>query len=133
MDHYFLPREQWQRDDRGNNVEVFAVSSFVVETDGNITDFFSFYKLPCIILQHPEKDYRPLRVAYEYYSVPGAYTLSKLMRDCLVICENRGYDVLYALDVKNNKEFIKTYKFQETQSFSHYHLFNYRIKKLQNQ
>jgi hypothetical protein len=48
-------------------VQVFEVSSFVVVTNDKITDFFSFYKLPCIILQHPEKDYRPLRVAYEYY------------------------------------------------------------------
>ena len=67
VDHYFMPRDQWQRDERGNNVQVFEVSSFVVVTNDKITDFFSFYKLPCIILQHPEKDYRPLRVAYEYY------------------------------------------------------------------
>jgi len=53
------------------------------------------------------------------------------MRDCLVICENRGYDVLYALDVKNNKEFIKNFKFLQSQSYSHYHFYNYRIKKLE--
>ena len=111
---------------------MFAVCSFVVENQGKVTDFFSFYKLPCVILVHPEKDYRPLRIAYEHYTVPGTYSIVKLMRDCLVICENKGYDVLYALDIKNNKEWIKKYSFQKSQSFSNFHLYNYRIKSLYN-
>jgi len=40
ISHFFLPREN-------------VIESFVVETDGKITDFMSFYSLPSSILKHP--------------------------------------------------------------------------------
>lgn len=61
------------------------IESFVVETDGKITDFISFYSLPSSVLKHPE--HKILNVAYSYYNVPGKFKLTDLMRDALIIAK----------------------------------------------
>ena len=52
--HWFLPREG-------------IVDSFVVEQNGVITDFGSFYHLPSTIMNHPA--HKTLRAAYSFYNV----------------------------------------------------------------
>ena len=60
-------------------------------------DFVSFYKLPSSCLKHPV--HRSLHVAYSFYTVPGQFTLTELMKDALILARNKGYDVFNALDI----------------------------------
>ena len=74
-----------------------VIESYVVEKDDQITDFVSFYKLPSSCLKHPV--HRSLHVAYSFYTVPGQFTMTELMKDALILARNKGYDVFNALDI----------------------------------
>lgn len=78
----------------------WVIESFVVEENGVISDFASFYSLPSSILKH--ETHKILNVAYSYYNVPGKHSLEDLMRDSLILAKNKGYDVFNALDVQEN-------------------------------
>lgn len=71
--HWFLPREN-------------IVDSFVVEQEGVITDFGSFYHLPSTIMHHPQ--YKLLRAAYSFYNVATKTSLNDLMNDMLISAKN---------------------------------------------
>jgi glycylpeptide N-tetradecanoyltransferase len=71
--HWFLPRDN-------------VVDSYVVETDGVITDFASFYHLPSTIMNHPQ--YNILKAAYLFYHVATKTPLVKLMNDVLICAKN---------------------------------------------
>jgi glycylpeptide N-tetradecanoyltransferase len=38
-------------------------------------------------------------VAYSFYTVPGQFTMTELMKDALILARNKGYDVFNALDI----------------------------------
>lgn len=71
--HWFLPREN-------------IVDSFVVEQNGVITDFGSFYHLPSTIMHHPQ--YKTLRAAYSFYNVATKTPLNDLVNDLLISAKN---------------------------------------------
>ena len=77
--HWFLPRDQ-------------IIDSFVVEKDGVITDFGSFYHLPSTIMNNPQ--YNILRAAYSFYNVATKTPLNDLMNDLLISAKN-VVDYLY--------------------------------------
>lgn len=114
--HFMLPREG-------------VINSYVVEDQDTkkITDFFSFYSLPSSILKHTE--HTMLRVAYSYYNVPGAHSLKDLMKDALVIAKQKNFDVLNALDIMDNSEFLEELKFGVGDGHLHYYLYNWRIRE----
>ena len=58
------------------------IDSFVVEQNGVITDFGSFYHLPSTIMNHPQ--YKTLKAAYSFYNVSTKTPLVNLMRDLLI-------------------------------------------------
>lgn len=67
--HWFLPRDG-------------IIDSFVVENNGVITDFGSFYHLPSTIMHHPQ--YKTLKAAYSFYNVATKTPLVDLVRDLLI-------------------------------------------------
>ena len=71
--HWFLPREN-------------VVDSFVVEQNGEVTDFCSFYHLPSTIMHHPQ--YKTLKAAYSFYNVATKTPLNQLMNDLLIVAKN---------------------------------------------
>ena len=71
--HWFLPRDN-------------VVDSFVVEQNGVITDFGSFYHLPSTIMNHPQ--HKILRAAYSFYNVATKTPLIDLMNDMLIAAKN---------------------------------------------
>jgi glycylpeptide N-tetradecanoyltransferase len=84
----------------------WVIESFVVEnyeTD-EITDFVSFYSLPSQVLKHTT--HKTLNVAYSYYYFTGKHTLTDLTKDVLIMAKNKGYDVLNALDIMKNDEYL---------------------------
>ena len=107
-----------------------VIYSFVVQdTEGNITDFFSFYNLPSQILKSDK--HTELRAAYCYYFVPKAHTVEQLMADALVIAKQENFDVFNCLDISNNAGFLENLKFGPGDGNLHYYLYNWRAEDLQ--
>jgi len=108
----------------------WVIESFVVEdcqTD-EITDFVSFYSLPSQVLKHTT--HKTLNVAYSYYYFTGKNSLTDLTRDALIVAKNKGYDVLNALDIMKNEEYLSELKFGVGDGNLHYYFYNWRIQGL---
>ena len=63
--HWFCPRAE-------------VVCTYVVETEGTVTDFLSFYTLPSTVIGNPK--HNSLKAAYSFYNVPTTVSLEALMR-----------------------------------------------------
>ena len=113
--HFLLPREN-------------VIESFVVENEGTITDFMSFYSLPSSILKHPQ--YSILNVAYSYYNVANTVDLRDLLNTTLSIAKEKGYDVFNMLDIMENEPVVKDLNFGVGDGNLHYYLYNWRVNKL---
>ncbi|XP_025093637.1 glycylpeptide N-tetradecanoyltransferase 1-like isoform X3 [Pomacea canaliculata] len=113
--HWFIPREN-------------IVDSYVVERDGEITDFVSFYTLPSTVMHHPT--HKLLKAAYSFYNVSGATPWVDLMQDALIVAKNMGFDVFNALDLMDNKEFLEKLKFGVGDGFLQYYLYNWRCPSM---
>ncbi|KAL8609407.1 Glycylpeptide N-tetradecanoyltransferase 2 [Nucella lapillus] len=114
--HWFIPREN-------------IVDSFVVESNGTITDFVSFYTLPSTVMHHPS--HKLLRAAYSFYNVSGATPWVDLMQDALTVARSMGFDVFNALDLMDNKEFLEKLKFGVGDGFLQYYLYNWKCPSME--
>lgn len=113
-----------------------VIKSYVVEnSEGTITDFFSYYLLPFTVLDNPSHD--ELGIAYLYYYASdsafknddeSAYKqrLTSLMSDALVSSKKYNVDVFNCLSSQDNPYFIKNCKFGSGDGFLNYYLFNYK-------
>lgn len=127
MKHWFI----------GGEHRATVIKSYVVEVDGKITDFFSYYLLPFTILHNSLHD--ELGVAYLFYyateSAKGEADLYKkrmnsLINDALVTAKEFDVDVFNALTCQDNPLFIDDSKFGAGDGFLNYYLFNYRAKHI---
>lgn len=109
--HWFLPRDD-------------IVDSFVVENDGIITDFGSFYHLPSTIMHHPT--YKSLKAAYSFHNVATKTPLNQLMNDMLISAKNLDLDVFNALDLMENGSFLENLKFGIGDGNLQYYVYNWK-------
>jgi glycylpeptide N-tetradecanoyltransferase len=109
--HWFIPRQG-------------IVDSYVVETNGEVTDFVSFYTLPSTVMHHPV--HKSLKAAYAFYNVSTRTPWTDLMMDALVVAKNMGFDVFNALDLMDNKQFLEPLKFGVGDGNLQYYLYNWR-------
>lgn len=116
--HFFLPRPN-------------IVDSFVVEREGKITDFVSYYTLPSTIMHHAIHKY--LKAAYSFYNVSTVTPWVELMNDALVSAKSLGFDVFNALDLMDNKEFLEPLKFGIGDGNLQYYLYNWKCPNLKPQ
>jgi glycylpeptide N-tetradecanoyltransferase len=113
--HYLLPRDQ-------------IVYTYVLETSGTVTDFISFYVLPSTVVQHPT--IKDLNAVYLYYYAAKSIPLPELMKDCLILARNAGFDVFNCLDImQNTPELLRDLQFGEGDGILNYYMFNWRAKK----
>lgn len=110
IEHILLPREN-------------VVVSYVRELDGKVTDFFSFYILPSSVIGHAK--HKTLQAAYSYYYVAQTVSTTDLTNAALIVAREAGMDVFNALDLHNNREFIKDLKFGRGDGSLRYYLYNY--------
>lgn len=119
------------------------IHSYVVEKDGKVTDFVSFYVIPSTVLDAPGHEL--LTVAYSYYyasdvykSVPEtdrtaenqkplALRLKTLTQNALILAKQKKCHVFNALSIMDNPMYLEDLKFGEGTGFLHYYLFNYRV------
>ncbi|ORX89853.1 N-myristoyl transferase [Basidiobolus meristosporus CBS 931.73] len=137
--HYFLPIKD-------------VVYSYVVENrdNGAITDFVSFYSLPSSVLGNPK--HKTLNAAYLYYYATDVssepvdegsespkrskeYTqrLQALVRNAMILANNAGFDVMNALELLHNTEFIEELKFGPGDGYLNYYLYNWRCPPIENE
>ncbi|WAQ94662.1 NMT1-like protein, partial [Mya arenaria] len=86
------------------------IESFVVENNGVITDFVSFYSLPSTVMHHPV--HKVLKAAYSFYNVSTVTPWFDLMQDALVVA-------------RNNKLFLEKLKFGIGDGNLQYYLYNW--------
>lgn len=118
IEHFLLPRE-------------WVVESYVIEdpdTD-EVTDFMSWYSLPSSVLKH--ETHKTLNIAYSYYYFTDKYSVGDLMKNCLILAKNKGYDVFNALDIMHNSTFVEELKFGIGDGNLHYYLYNWRVNKIE--
>lgn len=113
--HWFIPRQG-------------IVDTYVVERNGTITDFVSFYTLPSTIMHHPQ--HKLLKAAYSFYNVSTVTPWVDLMQDALIVARNMGFDVFNALDLMENKEFLEKLKFGIGDGNLQYYLYNWRCPQM---
>jgi len=119
--HWLLPREG-------------VVDTFVIESPtkkGEITDMVSFYHLPSSIIGHLK--YKTLRAVYSFYNVATTVPLKVLMQDCLITAKKYKADVMNALDLMENSQFLKELKFGSGDGNLHYYLYNWATPELKNE
>ncbi|CAF1344154.1 unnamed protein product, partial [Didymodactylos carnosus] len=104
------------------------VSSYVVENDGEVTDFISYYHLSSTIMNHPQ--YKTLNAGYLYYHAACKTPLVDLVTDCLVSAHNTGFDVFNALDLMDNKEFLEKLKFGAGDGNLQYYIYNWKCPQM---
>jgi glycylpeptide N-tetradecanoyltransferase len=113
--HWFLPRPD-------------IVDSFVVEREGKIVDFVSYYTLPSTVMHHPV--HKTLKAAYSFYNVSGETTWVELMNDALISAKQLNFDVFNALDLMDNREFLEMLKFGIGDGNLQYYLYNWKCPSM---
>ncbi|KAK2182853.1 hypothetical protein NP493_333g02028 [Ridgeia piscesae] len=114
--HWFTPRTG-------------IVDSYVIEKNGVLTDFVSFYTLPSTVMHHTV--HKHLKAAYGFYAVCSSTTWPDLMQDALIVAKNMGFDVFNALDLMDNKKFLEELKFGVGDGNLQYYLYNWRCPTIQ--
>ncbi|XP_006012294.2 glycylpeptide N-tetradecanoyltransferase 1 [Latimeria chalumnae] len=114
--HWFLPQEN-------------IIDTYLVETsEGEITDFLSFYTLPSTIMNHPV--HKSLKAAYSFYNVHSKTPLTDLVNDALILAKSKGFDVFNALDLMENKTFLEKLKFGIGDGNLQYYLYNWKCPSM---
>lgn len=121
----------------GGDARASVIKTYVVEKEGRITDFFSYYLLPFSVLDNPS--HSELGIAYLFYYASELALndadnyktrLNLLINDALITAKEFNVDVFNALTSQDNPLFIKQNKFGSGDGFLNYYLFNYRMKPI---
>ncbi|RPA98148.1 N-myristoyl transferase [Choiromyces venosus 120613-1] len=119
----------------GSKYDERIVWTYVVEEEGKITDFFSFYSLESSVIGKKET----IRAVYLfYYASETAFSkspdakkelkarLNALIHDALILAKKLNFDVFNALTLLDNALFLEEQKFGAGDGSLHYYLFNWR-------
>lgn len=105
-----------------------VVNTFVLETDGKITDMCSFYYLPSTVIGNPL--HNKLNAVYSYYNVATTMPFEELMKDLLIFARNDGADVFNALDVMDNEPIFSPLQFGAGDGFLQYYVYNWKCPQM---
>lgn len=98
----------------------------LVDADGEILDFASYYKTQ---LYSPSKDEIINRAQLFYYTT-HVETPYAIVYDLLVLAKNNGMDVMSTLEVLENENLLITLNFNPGATKPHYYMYGFQAKKL---
>lgn len=98
------------------------ISSYVVETNGIITDFVSFYRLDILIKNNKYTNINKYNLYYYFYFETK---LDILVNNALYLIKKEGGDVVNCLDQYDNKQFIDKLLFKEGTFNLNFYLYNW--------
>ncbi len=104
------------------------VICYVIENDNKITDMCSFYVLQTTLLDNIK--HKTINAVYSWYNVATSITLQSLIKDSLVIANNKGFDVYNCLDIHDNKLIFNDLKFVKGNGDLNYYMFNMFVKPM---
>ena len=99
------------------------INAFVLEKDGKITDFISFYHLPSSILKKNTK-HKEIKAGYCYYLFNTVTDIKTMFIVALHKAKEKGYDVFNVLDIMKNEEIFKELKFGGGTGYLNYYFYN---------
>ena len=114
--HWFLPRDN-------------VVNTYVIETNGKVTDMLSYYYLNSTIINHPK--YKKLCAVYSFYNVAATVDMTELMRNSLILAKKNGADVFNCLDLMENSTVFKELKFGPGDGMLQYYLYNWQAPHIE--
>ncbi|KAI9725937.1 MAG: glycylpeptide N-tetradecanoyltransferase [Chrysothrix sp. TS-e1954] len=132
--------QHWVLDNKTPSLDK-VVWSYVVETKGKITDFFSFYCLESTVIGHQR--HKTIRAAYLFYYASEVALvgdgkdktalkkrLNELINDALILAKQENFDVFNALTLLDNPLFLQDQRFGPGDGKLHYYLYNYRTSAI---
>lgn len=146
----FQLRQEWTDEEIAHflcsEVSKDVVRAYVVEENGKITDFISYYLLESTVLRSSKRE--TIRAAYLYYyateaAFPGnpkpkakeaqeilQARLQLLVHDALILANKDNFHVFNALTLLDNPLFLKQEKFEPGDGKLNFYLFNWRTARL---
>ncbi len=110
-----------------------VVTSFVVlDDDGNVTDFSSYYLQPARVCNSKKDKHPYIRVGYLFYYTSLLETSYRMVKDTLIMAKKGGVDVIDAYNVMENENLLKELMFEEGRSKSYYYLYNRYYETMNN-
>ena len=103
-----------------------AISTYVIERDGKVTDFCSHYSLSSTIVNKQDT----IKTAYLLYSVTTTVKLSDMIQDLLVILRDKGYELMNFIDVMDYREIVEPTKSREGSGILNFYMYNWRTKSI---
>lgn len=114
--HMFIPRKD-------------IVGSYVIEKDGEVTAFFSFYVVPSTVADNPK--HSEYTAAYIYYYFAKKTVLSELTRAAMYMANTEyNVDVMNCLNIIDNQELFNVCKFVPGDGHLHYYFFNLALPQV---
>lgn len=107
-----------------------VVYSYVVKNSGGeITDFFSFYKIKSSVLNNPL--HKEISVAYSLYNFSTQTDYKDLLNSSIILAKQNKFDAFNALDVLDNdvENILLPLKFKPGSGGLNYYMFNYKFPK----
>ncbi|GIQ85129.1 myristoyl-CoA:protein N-myristoyltransferase [Kipferlia bialata] len=104
-----------------------VTQTYVIERDGAVVGFGSFYTVDTQVLQHSK--HSVIRAAYLHHCcVADGYGLTRtdMMRDLLIAASASGHDVFNSLNIADNEEFLDTLRFGRGNGKLYYYVFNWK-------
>ena len=105
-----------------------VLRSFVVEKDGKVTDFASYYIVPSSVLKH--ETIKEFVSGYVYYYSNPVTPMAELVADMLADAKKLEIDVMNSLNIMENQKFFDDLRFGVGDGCLYYYLFNWKIPDL---
>ncbi|KAK4158714.1 acyl-CoA N-acyltransferase [Cladorrhinum sp. PSN259] len=132
--------EHWLLHKDSNGSERVIWTYVVENSEGKITDFFSFYCLESSAIKSTK--HKSVRAAYLFYYASDIALkdpsnrldlktrLNALMADGLILAKKEKFDVFNALSLMDNSLFLEQQKYGPGDGQLHYYLFNYKANPI---
>ncbi len=105
----------------------FVHSYVIKDEDDNVIDFFSFIRYNTSI---KDSDQRITRAQVYYYS-SDEETIYSIMRYIIILANNKGCDVVDALDIHENMEVTDSLKFDKGSGELYYYMYNWKTPNME--